>query len=82
MSADSSQQIQVKLPDGSIKQMPKGSTALDVAKSIGSRLAEAALSAQAKPLTNGHSEAAKLIDLAQPLNEDTPRDVGRGWSHF
>ena len=75
MSAETSQQINVKLPDGSIKQMPRGATALDVAKSIGQRLADAALSAQAKPLVagsdGGEGGVAKLIDLTQPLNEDT-----------
>ena len=69
MSEAASQQINVKLPDGSIKQMPKGATALDVAKSISPRLADAALSAQAKPLKNGRE--ARLIDLTQPLEEDT-----------
>src|SRR5947209_4211247 len=69
MSEAASQQINVKLPDGSIKQMPKGATALDVAKSISPRLADAALSAQAKPLKNGRE--ARLIDLTQPLDEDT-----------
>ena len=38
--------IHVKLPDGSVKELPKGSTALDVAKSIGQRLADAALVAK------------------------------------
>jgi threonyl-tRNA synthetase len=54
--------IHVKLPDGSVKELPKGSTALDVAKSIGQRLADAALVAK----TNG-----TLIDLARPLEKDT-----------
>ena len=36
--------IHVKLPDGSVKEVPKGTTALDIAKSIGSRLAEVTLS--------------------------------------
>ena len=75
MSDSPQQHIQVKLPDGSIKQMPRGATALDVAKSIGQRLADAALSAQAKPLVagsdGGEGGVAKLIDLTQPLNEDT-----------
>ena len=31
--------IHVKLPDGSVKEVPKGTTALDIAKSIGTRLA-------------------------------------------
>jgi threonyl-tRNA synthetase len=54
--------IHVKLPDGSVKEVPKGTTALDIAKSIGSRLADAALAAK----TNGD-----LIDLTRPLEKDT-----------
>src|SRR5437764_5366677 len=54
--------IQVKLPDGSVKEVPKGTTALEVAKSISPRLADAALAAR----TNGN-----LIDLAKPLESDT-----------
>ena len=54
--------IHIKLPDGSDKEFPKGTTALDVAKSISPRLADAALAAK----TNGD-----LIDLARPLEGDT-----------
>ncbi len=54
--------IHVKLPDGSVKDVPPGTTALDIAKSIGSRLADAALVAK----TNGD-----LIDLTKPLEKDT-----------
>ena len=54
--------IHVKLPDGSAKDVPRGSTALDVAKSIGQRLADAALAAK----SNGD-----LIDLSRPLEKDT-----------
>jgi threonyl-tRNA synthetase len=54
--------IHVKLPDGSVKDVPKGTTALEVAKSISPRLADAALVAK----TNGD-----LIDLAKPLEKDT-----------
>src|SRR5438094_4904636 len=53
--------IQIKLPDGSTKEVPKGTTALDVAKSISPRLADAALVAK----TNGD-----LIDLTRPLYRD------------
>ncbi|HEY6253232.1 MAG TPA: threonine--tRNA ligase [Candidatus Angelobacter sp.] len=41
-------QIQVTLPDGSKKDVPKGTTPLDVAKSISPRLADAALVARIK----------------------------------
>ena len=54
--------IHVKLPDGSVKEVPKGTTPLEIAKSIGPRLADAALVAK----TNGN-----LIDLTRPLEQDT-----------
>jgi threonyl-tRNA synthetase len=54
--------IQIKLPDGSVKEFPRGSTALDVAKSISPRLADAALAAKSGP---------DLIDLTRPLESDT-----------
>src|SRR2546428_8823645 len=54
--------IHIKLPDGSEKEVPEGATALDVAKSISPRLADAALAAK----TNGD-----LIDLTRPLEKDT-----------
>src|ERR1700720_4499192 len=57
-----SDSIHLKLPDGSTKEVPKGTTALDVAKSISPRLADAALVAK----TNGN-----LIDLTRPLDKDT-----------
>jgi len=58
-----SDSIHIQLPDGSIKDVPKGTTALDIAKSISPRLADAALVAK----TNGD-----LIDLTRPLERDTP----------
>src|ERR1039458_7970033 len=54
--------IHVKLPDGSVKDVPRGTTALEIAKSISPRLADAALAAK----TNGD-----LIDLTRPLEKDT-----------
>ena len=54
--------IHVKLPDGSDKEVPRGTTALDVAKSISPRLADAALVAKAD---------GALIDLFKPLESDT-----------
>ncbi len=43
--------IHVKLPDGSVKEVPKGTTALEIAKSISPRLADAALAAKARPFS-------------------------------
>jgi threonyl-tRNA synthetase len=57
-----SESIHVKLPDGSTKEVAKGTTALDVAQTISPRLADAALAAK----TNGN-----LIDLTRPLEKDT-----------
>ncbi|MDX9976109.1 MAG: TGS domain-containing protein, partial [FCB group bacterium] len=37
--------IHVELPDGSVRELPENSSALDLAKSIGSRLAKAATGA-------------------------------------
>ncbi len=69
--------IHVKLPDGSEKEVPKGTTAIDIAKSISPRLADAALVAKAMPLgSNGDAPAGEgarptLIDLTRPLEKDT-----------
>ena len=38
--------LQITLPDGSVKTLPQGSTPLDVAKSISGRLAEDAIVAK------------------------------------
>jgi threonyl-tRNA synthetase len=54
--------IHVTLPDGSVKDVPSGTTALEIAKSIGQRLADAALAAKAD---------AAVIDLTRPLEKDT-----------
>ncbi|MGC2108052.1 MAG: threonine--tRNA ligase [Candidatus Korobacteraceae bacterium] len=59
--------IHVKLPDGSVRDVPRGTSALDIAKSISPRLADAALAAQIKPLAangngsggNGHHSSAE-----------------------
>ncbi len=53
--------IRVTLPDGSIKEMEKGQTPLDLAMSIGSRLAKAALAAKID---------GQLADLSTPLATD------------
>src|SRR5256885_6504095 len=41
--------IHVTLPDGSAREVPRGTTALDIARSISPRLADAALVAKIKP---------------------------------
>ncbi len=54
--------IQITLPDGAKREVPKGTTPAEVAKQISPRLAKEALVAR----TNGD-----LIDLSRPLDHDT-----------
>jgi threonyl-tRNA synthetase len=61
--------IHIKLPDNSVKEVVKGTTALDIAKSISPRLASTAIAAQVRPASNGNEP--KLIDLTRPLEEDS-----------
>ena len=63
-----SDSIHIKLPDNSVKEVAKGTTALDIAKSISPRLASAAIAAQVRPTSNG--KEPKLIDLTRPLEQD------------
>jgi len=60
--------IHIKLPDNSVKEVAKGTTALDIAKSISPRLASAAIAAQVRPTSNGNEP--KLVDLTRPLEQD------------
>jgi threonyl-tRNA synthetase len=53
--------MNITLPDGSIKELPKGSSGLDLAASIGPGLAKAALAV----VVNGTQK-----DLSDPINED------------
>ncbi len=55
--------ISVELPDGSVKEYADGSSAWDVASSIGQRLANACVAAE----VNG-----KVVDLKLPLPADGP----------
>ena len=47
----SEQTIRIQLPDGSVRELPRGTTAHDVATSISPRLAAAAVVARVRPLT-------------------------------
>src|SRR5215831_1139583 len=69
--------IHITLPDGSVKDVPRGTTAGDVARSISPRLADAAFVAKAYSLDGplaGFGEASDdggyLIDLGRPLEQD------------
>ncbi|MEO6093209.1 MAG: threonine--tRNA ligase [Novosphingobium sp.] len=56
-----SELITIRLPDGSAREMPAGSTPADVAAAIGPGLAKAALAARVD---------GELIDLSRPLDRD------------
>ncbi len=67
----SDNQIQIHLPDGSIKQLPAGSTAHDVAMSISPRLAAAAVVARVRPAhpashQPAHTEAVPGDEKSEP----------------
>src|SRR5882762_9795916 len=67
------EQIHITLPDGSVKQVPKGTTPADVARSISPRLADAALVARVAAPNDGEGE---LIDLRRPLDHDVKLHIG------
>ncbi len=77
--------IHVKLPDGSVRDVPRGTSALDIAKSISPRLADAALAAQIKPLSsngngsggNGHHPPVEATGAATaPASAHAPSADG------
>jgi threonyl-tRNA synthetase len=55
--------VKVTFPDGATREFPQGTTALEVAKSIGPRLAADALAAKVDD---------RLVDLTYPLQSDAP----------
>ena len=58
--------VNITLPDGSIQPVPAGSRPIDVAKSIGSRLADAALVARVD---------GELVDLTRPIEKDARLEI-------
>src|SRR5512141_2447949 len=62
--------IKVQLPDGSVKEVPKGTSALEIARGISPRLADAALAAKLAPLGADGAKPA-LVDLTQPIQADS-----------
>src|SRR5437764_12378268 len=61
MRADMTKMFKIALPDGSVKEMPEGSTPADVAAAIGPGLAKAALAAR----ING-----EVRDITRPFEAD------------
>ncbi len=55
--------VQITFPDRTVKEFPQGTTALEVAKSIGPRLAADALAAKLD---------GRLVDLSTPIEQNAP----------
>ena len=66
-------QIHVTLPDGSVKDVPKGTTPVDIARGISPRLADAALVARVTVPNNGAE--GELIDVRRPLDHDVKLQI-------
>lgn len=63
--------IQITLPDGSIHQVPSGTTPGEIARKISPRLADEALVAQVSSPSSANNGDAALVDLKRPLEHDT-----------
>src|SRR4029453_6188425 len=58
--------VRVTLPDGSVREVPAGSTAAQVAAGIGPRLARDAVVAKVD---------GELVDLSGPIERDAPLQI-------
>ncbi|HYJ78410.1 MAG TPA: threonine--tRNA ligase, partial [Longimicrobiaceae bacterium] len=58
--------VRATLPDGSVREVPRGAPALAVAEAIGPRLAKAALAAKVD---------GRVVDLARPLEGDAAVEI-------
>ncbi len=65
-AAIASDVVRLTLPDGSVKEVPKGTTGRAVAQSIGARLAADALAVKL---------GGNVLDLSRPLTESGPFEV-------
>jgi threonyl-tRNA synthetase len=64
------QQIKIQLPDGSVREVPQGTTPLDIANSISPRLAAAVVVARVRPLnTAAPNETADAEARAEQTEE-------------
>jgi threonyl-tRNA synthetase len=66
--------IQVTLPNGATREVPRGTTAAEVARQISNSLAREALVARVRPANNGASEG-ELVDLSRPLDSDVRLEI-------
>ncbi|HXO38080.1 MAG TPA: threonine--tRNA ligase [Candidatus Acidoferrum sp.] len=73
--------IQVTLPDGSKKEVPQGTTPLDIARSISPRLADAALVAKIKPsaITPNDADGLQSEDAGKTPSSMHASAAKDGW---
>ncbi len=64
--------IHVTLPDGATREVPKGTTPLEIARQISPRLADAAFVARVAAPNDGEGE---LVDLRRPLESDSKLQI-------
>src|SRR5690606_23677403 len=60
-TVDTTQRIRITLPDGSQREVPRGTTVLELAESIGPRLAKAAIAGKVD---------GQVVDLSRPIEAD------------
>ena len=64
--AEQAETVRVTLPDGSVRELPRGATVRDLAEGIGPRLARAALAAKVD---------GQVVDLMRPLEGDARVEI-------
>ena len=77
----SSDVIKIQLPDGAVREVPAGTTPLDIANQISPRLAAASVVARLTPLAgNGSGAAAQKADeSAEAAMYAGSRPARLGW---
>jgi threonyl-tRNA synthetase len=72
--------IKIQLPDGSVREVPRGTTPFDIANSISPRLAAVVVVARVKPLTPvavNANEAA--LEASEERSTMRPRRLSASW---
>src|SRR4051812_45887320 len=64
--AEQAETVKVTLPDGSVRELPRGASVRDLAEGIGARLAKAAVAAKVD---------GRVVDLARPLEGDARVEI-------
>lgn len=73
-----SEQIKIQLPDGSVREIARGTTPYDIAMSISPRLAAAVVVARVKPLTQGSANKEQGTTAETEENSEAAMYGGAG----